>query len=142
MPTSNEFKGSGNGAYSWGADSETLGWYIGKKTDGSNSSFQDITYSITTLADGRYEFTGYKTNGDNSGYANYYSDAIFPAAGHRSNGTNGPLHNIGVYGYCRSSSPNGNAAEAYILCFSQSGVYPGTSSSRQDGFPVRCIKNY
>jgi hypothetical protein len=62
---------------------------------------------------------------------------LFPAAGYRNN-SSGALNNVGNNGDYWSASPN--SSYGYNLRFYSSGVNPGNSSDRANGFSVRCVQ--
>ncbi len=65
--------------------------------------------------------------------------AWYPAVGCRyDNG--GALSKVGSYGYCWSASSDPSRSDcAYYLRFDSGYVYPASSSSRGDGYSVRCV---
>jgi len=72
-----------------------------------------------------------------SGYT-WPSIGFWPAAGYRYVSFSGALTNVGSYGYYWSASPS--SSYGYYLSFSSGYVYPESTSSRANGFSVRCVQ--
>lgn len=52
---------------------------------------------------------------------------------------NSSIENVGTNGYYWSASATTTAANAYTLYFTSGGVYPQGSTSKLDGFSIRCV---
>ncbi|MDR2416010.1 MAG: fibrobacter succinogenes major paralogous domain-containing protein [Candidatus Peribacteria bacterium] len=69
----------------------------------------------------------------------FMNDVLLPFAGYRSYGSASSINYQGSYGYYWSSSPDSTYARHLSLYSSY--VYAYNSSSRADGFSVRCFKD-
>jgi hypothetical protein len=83
-----------------------------------------------------YGFT--KDNGGTfaNGY-NWGTNAVYPAAGNRSN-SSGSLYRVGTGGYYWSASPYSSASGTSLLLFDSGTVYVFNNAHRASGLSVRC----
>ena len=102
------------------------GWRVpdgGSNGIWSKAGFDDTTYD--------------STNEGISFIISSPSTTWYPASGYRNYG-DGSLSYVSYFGYCWSASPYSNYA--YSLGFSFSGLLVDPSSSRADGYSVRCLQ--
>ena len=120
--------------------------------DGDRSSNYNI--NIASLYNCPIEDQKNYVDGDNSGFVSstgvfgrrYYINgntgdkAFYPASGYR-NGINGQICDVGASSCAWSSSPvSADLPQGACLNTNIAWVYPVSSHSRANGFPVRCVK--
>ena len=120
--------------------------------DGDRSSNYNI--NIASLYNCPIEDQKNYVDGDNSGFVSstgvfgrrYYINgntgdkAFYPASGYR-NGINGQVCDVGASSCVWSSSPvSADLPQGACLNTNITWVYPVSSHSRANGFPVRCVK--
>jgi hypothetical protein len=77
------------------------------------------------------------TDGPFSNGHSWGTNAVYPAAGNRNQGT-GAVGSPSTGGNYWSAAPSGTSAS--FLCFSDSNVFVADSFFRASGFSVRCVR--
>jgi hypothetical protein len=124
MPTSYEFDYDKKGTGEWSSGGQLLNWALYNLANwGTVTSTSDTDGTSTLIQWGGQQF----------------DDATFPASGFRA--SNGALSNVGkMCLYWSGSASNANSS-AYYLEFGDTGaVYLASVTSRNNGFPIRCVK--